>query len=284
MRGLILEGGAMRGMFTCGALDVFMEQGIVFDGMIGVSAGAVFGCNYKSRQPGRALRYNKRYCADKRYCSFDSLLRTGDLYNAEFCYHTLPTELDVFDTAAFQENPMAFYVTCTDVTTGKPVYHRCDNGDGEDILWMRASASMPLVSQVVEIGAEKLLDGGIADSVPLDYMESLGYRGNVVILTQPLDYVKKPNNLVPLARMLLRKYPKMVEAMADRHLRYNQTTAAIRAKEQKGEVFVLRPPEALRIGSMEKKPEELERVYQIGRKTALDRLPALKTYLKEAVK
>ncbi len=284
MRGLILEGGAMRGMFTCGALDVFMEQGIVFDGMIGVSAGAVFGCNYKSRQPGRALRYNKRYCADKRYCSFDSLLRTGDLYNAEFCYHTLPTELDVFDTAAFQENPMAFYVTCTDVTTGKPVYHRCDNGDGEDILWMRASASMPLVSRVVEIGEEKLLDGGIADSVPLEYMESLGYRGNVVILTQPLDYVKKPNNLVPLARTLLRKYPKMVEAMAYRHLRYNQATAAIREKEEKGTVFVLRPPEALRIGSMEKNPEELERVYQIGRKTALDRLPALKAYLKEAVK
>ncbi len=284
MRGLILEGGAMRGMFTCGALDVFMEQGIVFDGLIGVSAGAVFGCNYKSRQPGRALRYNKRYCADKRYCSFDSLLRTGDLYNVEFCYHTLPTELDVFDTAAFRENPMAFYVTCTDVTTGKPVYHRCDSGDREDILWMRASASMPLVSRVVEIGEEKLLDGGIADSVPLEYMESLGYRGNVVILTQPLDYVKKPNNLVPLARMLLKGYPKMVEAMADRHLRYNQTTAAIREKEQKGEVFVLRPPEALRIGSMEKKPEELERVYQIGRNTALDRLPALETYLKEAAK
>ncbi len=284
MRGLILEGGAMRGMFTCGALDVFMEQGIVFDGMIGVSAGAVFGCNYKSRQPGRALRYNKRYCADKRYCSFDSLLRTGDLYNAEFCYHTLPTELDVFDTAAFRENPMAFYVTCTDVTTGKPVYHRCDKGDGEDILWMRASASMPLVSRVVEIGEEKLLDGGIADSVPLEYMESLGYRGNVVILTQPLGYVKKPNNLVPLARMLLKGYPKMVEAMADRHLRYNRTTAAIQEKEEKGAVFVLRPPEALRIGSMEKKPEELERVYQIGRKTALERLPALKAYLKEAVK
>lgn len=284
MRGLILEGGAMRGMFTCGALDVFMEQGITFDGLIGVSAGAVFGCNYKSRQPGRALRYNKRYCADKRYCSFDSLLRTGDLYNAEFCYHTLPTELDLFDTAAFRENPMAFYVTCTDVTTGRPVYHRCDSGDEEDILWMRASASMPLVSRVVEIGEEKLLDGGIADSVPLEYMESLGYRGNVVILTQPLDYVKKPNNLVPLARTLLRKYPKMVEAMADRHLRYNQATAAIREKEEKGAVFVLRPPEALHIGSMEKNPEELERVYQIGRKTALDRLPALKAYLKEAVR
>ena len=218
MRGLILEGGAMRGMFTCGALDVFMEQGIVFDGMIGVSAGAVFGCNYKSRQPGRALRYNKRYCADKRYCSFDSLLRTGDLYNAEFCYHTLPTELDVFDTAAFQKNPMAFYVTCTDVTTGKAVYHRCDNGDGEDILWMRASASMPLVSRVVEIGEEKLLDGGIADSVPLEYMESLGYRGNVVILTQPLDYMKKPNNLVPLARTLLqcRKSLRYYESAAEK--------------------------------------------------------------------
>ncbi len=282
MRGLILEGGAMRGMFTCGVLDVFMERGVVFDGLIGVSAGAVFGCNYKSHQPGRALRYNKRFCRDRRYCGFHSLLTTGDLYNVEFCYRTVPRELDLFDTDAFRADPMAFYVTCTDVETGRPVYHRCDTGGDEDILWMRASASMPMVSRVVEIGEKKLLDGGISDSIPLSYFESLGYTGNVVVLTQPEDYVKKPNELLPVARVLLRKYPKMIEAMADRHDRYNHATAAIREKERRGEVFVLRPPEALRIGSMEKDPRELERVYQIGRRTALERFGELETYLKEA--
>ena len=187
-KGLIMEGGAMRGMFTCGVIDVFMENGITFDGAVGISAGAVFGCNYKSKQIDRPLRYNKTYCRDKRYCSFSSLLKTGDLYNADFCYRELLENLDPFDAGTFEKDPMAFYVGATDVKTGKCIFHKCTDGKQTDTQWLRASASMPLVSRVVKIGTYELLDGGIADSSPLKFMEEECYDRKVVILTQPLGY------------------------------------------------------------------------------------------------
>ena len=156
-KGLVLEGGAMRGLFTAGVIDEMMKENIVFDGVIGVSAGACFGCNYKSGQIGRAKRYNIKYCNDKRYCSISSLIKTGDLYGAKFCYHELPEKLDVFDSVAFEKSPAEFYIVCTDVETGAPVYHRMDKCDYEELEWMRASASMPLVSRVVEAGDRKML-------------------------------------------------------------------------------------------------------------------------------
>lgn len=278
-KGLIMEGGAMRGMFTCGVTDVFMEHGIEFDGAIGVSAGAVFGCNLKSRQIGRAIRYNKKYCGDKRYASFRSLIKTGDLYNRDFCYNELPNKLDVFDTKAFQENPMEFYVVATDVETGKPVYHKCDKGDETDVSWMGASASLPLFARVVEIDGYKLLDGGPADSIPIKYFESIGYDRNVVILTQPKGYIKKKAGYMPIAKMLLKKYPKLIETMSNRYLVYNEVTAYIEEKEKSGEVFAIRPPEGLNIGKREKNPEELERVYQIGRKVAEEQIGAVSKFL-----
>lgn len=278
--GLIMEGGAMRGMFTCGVTDVFLENNITFDGAIGVSAGAAFGCNYKSKQIGRAVRYNKNYCNDKRFASIRSLIKTGDLFGADFCYREIPEKLDIWDYESFEKNPMEFYVTCTDVLTGKPVYHKCMTGKGDDLQWIRASASMPMVSNVVEIGENKLLDGGVADSIPLKYFESIGYNRNVVILTQPLDYIKGKNQALPLAKIMLRKYPNLIKAMAERHINYNETTKYIREKEENGEVFVIRPTEALNIGKMEKNPDELERVYQIGRKTATEHLEKIIAFLK----
>lgn len=279
MQGLVLEGGAMRGMFTSGVLDVFMENKIKFDGCVGVSAGAIFGSNYKSNQIGRGVRYNKKYCNDKRYSSFSSLIKTGDIYNAEFCYKILPSELDIFDTKAFQKNPMEFYVVCTDVLTGNPVYHKIEKGDDTDIQWIRASASMPMVSNVVEIGENMLLDGGVADSIPLKYFESKGFKRNVVVLTQPIEYRKKKNKLVPVAKVMLKKYPELINAMADRHIRYNQTLDYILEQEKQGKIFVIRPEAPLNIGSIEKDPNELERVYQLGRKAALDKLEELSRYM-----
>lgn len=155
--GIVLEGGAMRGMFTAGILDVFMEQGIVFDCAVGVSAGATFGINLKSHQIGRTLRYNKKYCRDKRYGGIRSLIKTGDIYNAKFDYDDIPNRLDPYDVEAHRANGMEFWITATDVDTGMPVYHRLDNGDGEDIVWLRASASMPGVSNVVHCGGESLV-------------------------------------------------------------------------------------------------------------------------------
>ena len=141
----------MRGMFTCGVLDVFMENGISFDGAAGISAGAAFGCNIKSRQAGRAIRYNKKYCTDPRYCSFRSLIKTGDLFGGEFCYRTIPQELDPFDYKTFAENPMEFYAGAVDVKTGKVVYHKFTDCGDTDMLWLQASASMPLVSRPVRV-------------------------------------------------------------------------------------------------------------------------------------
>ena len=274
-----MEGGAMRGMFTCGVIDVFMENGITFDGAVGISAGAVFGCNYKSRQIGRPLRYNKNYCKDKRYCSISSLIKTGDLYNADFCYRELPDELDPFDTDTFEKDPMIFYVGATDVKSGKCIFHKCSDGKQEDIQWMRASASMPLVSKIVKIKNEQLLDGGIADSIPLKFMEGEGYDRNVVILTQPKGYAKSKNKLMPLIRILLKDYPLMVDAMEKRHVMYNHEVKDIETKEARGQVFVIRPPESLHIGRIEKDPNELQRVYEIGRKEALKNLKAMKAFL-----
>jgi len=277
--GLIMEGGSMRGMFTCGIIDVFLENGITFDGAVGVSAGAVFGCNLKSKQIGRALRYNKMFCKDKRYASFKNLIKTGDLYGADFCYHEIPDRLDVFDTATFAANPMEFYIVATDVETGRPVYHKCKDGGADDIQWMRASASMPIVSKIVEVGERKLLDGGMADSIPVKFMERRGFDRNVAILTRPLDYVKEKNKFLPMAKIVYRKYPQMIKCLATRHLRYNRTTAYIREKEQAGELFVIRPPQALKIGGVEHNPDELDRVYRLGRSVGLEKLEEVKAWL-----
>ena len=191
-RGLVLEGGGMRGMFTAGVIDVMMEQCIEYDGAVGVSAGAVFGCNYKSRQIGRAIRYNLRFCKDPRYCSVRSLVKTGDLFGTDFCYRQIPNELDPFDVETYRNNPMEFYVVTTDVLTGQPLYHLCPNGDEIDLTWFRASASMPLASNIVEAEGRWMLDGGIVDAIPLKFAEGK-YDRNVVVLTQPTDYIKKKN-------------------------------------------------------------------------------------------
>lgn len=269
----------MRGMFTCGVMDVLMENNIAFDGAAGISAGAAFGCNYKSKQIGRPIRYNKQYCKDPRYCSIRSLIKTGDLYGAEFCYHEIPDALDPFDRETFCKNPMEFYVGATDVNTGKCIYHKCSDGGETDIKWMQASASMPLVSKPVIIDGYTLLDGGITDSVPFAYMEQLGYNRNVIVLTQPADYQKTESRALPFIKLMLRKYPAVAEAMALRHIMYNRQVEEIKERERKGISFVIRPPKALEIKRTEKNPDELERVYQIGRKEAKAALPKLKSFL-----
>ena len=269
----------MRGMFTAGIMDVMMENGITFDGVIGVSAGAAFGCNYKSGQIGRVIRYNTRFCTDKRYGGFGVLLREGNIFSTPFCYEEVPMKHDVFDFDAYDRSPMEFHVVCTDVESGKAVYHRYEGLEDHRFDWIRASASMPLVSQIVEIDGMKLLDGGVADSVPVRYFESIGYDRNVVILTQPGDFVKKKNPMMPIVKVKYRRYPKLVEAMGNRHHVYNETLDYIRAKEARGELLVIRPDSPLDIKKVEKDPEELKRVYEIGRAMGQRRLEEIKAFL-----
>ena len=277
--GLIMEGGAMRGMFTAGVLDVLMENGLVTDGAIGVSAGAVFGCNYKSHQIGRVIRYNTEYCNDKRYASFKNLVKTGNLYSEQFCYHEVPEKLDPFNEAAFAASPMDFFVVCTDVKTGEPIYHKCRKGDAEDVLWMEASASMPLAAKIVKIGHYGLLDGGVADSIPVRFFESIGYKRNLIILSQPKGYIKKKNKFLPAIRAKYFRYPAFVEAVADRHERYNETLSYISMLEQAGKDYVIRPPIPLEIGAMERDPAQLRRVYETGRAVAQIQVEKIRDFL-----
>lgn len=277
---LIMEGGAMRGMFTSGIVDVFLENEIEFDGAAGISAGATFGCNYKSKQIGRSLRYNQKLSGDYRYGSFKSFIKTGDIYDAEYCYHDIPEKLDIFDTDTFENNPCEFWVGTTDVETGKPVYHKMTDGKRHDVEWIRASASIPVLSRIVELDGYKLLDGGVADSIPYEFMVKQGYEKSVIILTREPGYIKKKSKAMLPIKMCYRKYPKFIEAMATRHTRYNELVAKIEQDEKDGKVLILRPNEPLNIKQMEKNQAELERVYEIGRKMAEERLEEIREFLK----
>lgn len=277
--GLVLEGGGMRGLFSAGAMDVMMEHGIRFDGIVGVSAGATFGCNYKSHQPGRVLRYNMRFRNDPRYMGLRSLWRTGDLVGAEFSYHLMPNELDVFDRRAYDADPAEFHVVCTDVGTGTPVYHRIDRMDDEGLDWIRASASMPLVSRPVSVGGRLLLDGGISDSIPLRYFQEQGFARNVVILTQPKGFFKKRTRLMPLFHLFMRRYPAIVRAMSRRHLMYNDELSYLAQQEQQGSILLLHPQDTLPIGRTEQTEERMRRVYNMGRDAAEQKLEDIRAFL-----
>ncbi len=279
MRGLVLEGGGLRGLFTAGVMDAWMAAGVAFDAIVGVSAGAAFGCNYKSHQPGRALRYNVRFAHDPRYCSFSSWLRTGDLFGGEFCYHALPNELDPFDRAAYDADPTAFHVVATDCDTGAAAYHRCDVAGPETYEWMRASASMPFCSRPVAIAGRRYLDGGLADSVPLAYCQLLGHDRCVVVLTRPRGYRKKDSALSALCRPLLWRLPAIYRALRARAALYNAQLDLVAAEEAKGAALAICPPEDLPIGRLSHDPEAMRRAHAIGLRTGEQALPRLREFL-----
>lgn len=280
-KGIIFEGGAMRGLFTAGVIDVLMEEDITVDAMIGVSAGVAFGCNYKSRQNGRVLRYNTTFCKDSRYCGVRTFLKTGDIFGADFCYNEMPYKLDIFDIETYENNPMDLHLVCTDINTGKAVYQKCNKVDQECMDWYRASASMPVVSRTVEVGGYQLLDGGIADSIPLKYFESIGYKKNIVVLTQPRGYQKKKNGLIPLMKIRYKNYPKLNEAMSHRHEVYNETLEYLWEKEAAGEVYVICPKEKLPIGHISHKADVITNVYNIGREIAKEHVEGLRKFLED---
>lgn len=281
--GLVLEGGGMRGLFTAGVIDVLMENGIQFDGAVGVSAGAAFGCNYKTRQIGRAIRYNKRFANDRRYASWWSLFTTGNYFNADFAYHYLPNKLDVVDFDTFRNNPMEFWAVATNVGSGKAVYRQLKVLDYEELEFVRASASMPLMSKIVQLNGQRLLDGGVADSIPLDFFQRQGYKCNVVVLTQPMGYQKRPNKLMPLLQLQLRHHPRMLKALAERHIMYNKQLEFVQQEERSGNTFVIRPQAALNVGRMTHNPDKMQEIYEEGRKVAIAELQKLQQFLSKKI-
>ena len=276
--GLVLEGGAMRGIYTAGALDVLDEHGVHFDGVIGVSAGALHGCSFVSGQRGRSLRYFKKYRNDKHFMSLWNLIHTGEVVGTQLCYHDIPERLDPFDHEAFLKSDTDFYAVCTNLETGKAEYIKITDMMNQ-IDVMRASASMPYVSKTVEYNGMKLLDGGCADSVPVQKFRQMGYDRTVVVLTREDGYQKKPQNAA-VAELRYHKYPNFVNALKTRHEEYNRTLKEINKLEKAGEIFVIRPSEKLTIGRMENDINEIQKVYDIGRKDAEKQVEKLKIWLK----
>lgn len=277
--GLVLEGGAMRGMYTAGVLDVLMEENIHVDGIVGVSAGALFGVNYLSKQPGRVLRYNKRFNRDKDYLGLRPLLREGNIINTQYAYHDVPRELDVFDNKTFMESGIPFYAVVTNLETGEGEYLQIENPfDQMDVL--RASGSMPFVSQPVSWQGKKYLDGAVADSIPYRWMAEQGYDKRIVVLTKDASYRKKPVSKTACA-LVYRKWPKFRERLQQRYRMYNSSVQELGDWERRGAAFVIRPSEKIQIGRMESDPQKLQEVYDLGAKDAKACLESLKKYLQE---
>lgn len=275
--GLVLEGGAMRGMFTAGVLDVFMEQGIQVDGVIGVSAGALFGVNYLSGQKGRVIRYNKRFNGDRRYMGLLPLLTEGNIVSTKYAYEDVPRMYDPFDGETYKKSKVPFYAVVTNVETGEPEYIQVtDVFEQMDVL--RASGSMPFVSKPVEIDGKKYLDGGISDSIPFRWLRDQGYDRLIVILTRDIGYRKQPFSKLA-AKQLRKKYPKIEKKMLLRHYNYNTSVVELKKLEREGEAFIIRPSAPIRINKIEKDPEKLQEVYDLGRNDALAAMENLKKYI-----
>ena len=276
--GLVLEGGAMRGMYTAGVLDVFMEEDITFDGVIGVSAGALFGVNLLSRQAGRVIRYNKRFNADPDYLGLRPLLRTGNIVDTDYAYHRVPRELDVFDDETYRASGIPFYAVVTNVETGEPEYIKIDSVfEQMDVL--RASGSMPFVSKPVEINGKKYLDGAITDSIPFEKFMEMGYDRLVVVLTKPDGYVKKPMSPLLVRLCYASAYPKFAEKVRDRHIMYNDSTVRLGELEREGTLLVLRPSEHIKISRVEKDPDKLQALYDVGVRDAQAKKEQIRRFL-----
>lgn len=276
--GLILEGGAMRGLYTAGVLDVFLDnKDIKIDTIIGVSAGALFGVNYKSRQKGRTLRYNLKYANDERYMGFKSLVKTGDIVNKEFCYDELPNKLDIFDNETYKKSPEEFYAVVTNLDTGKPEYIKIDDAQ-KDIEYLRASGSMPYVSKIVQIDGKKYLDGGTSDSIPVDEMMKMGVDKVIVVLTRPLEYRKKKSSK-KISKWYYKRYPNYIDTLNNRYKMYNSEVEKVISLEKDKKIFVIRPSRLVDIKRIERDTLKLKEMYDLGVEDAKNSLKDLKNYL-----
>ncbi|MCM1298349.1 MAG: patatin family protein [Firmicutes bacterium] len=262
--GLVLEGGAMRGMYTAGVLDMFLEHGIVFDCIVGVSAGALFGVNYLSEQSGRVIRYNKRFNRDKNYMGLLPLLREGNIFSTKYAYEDVPHRLDPFDDLKYKQSDVPFYAVLTDVKSGMPKYIRI-RSVFEQMDTLRASGSMPFVSKPVPIDGGLYLDGGISDSIPFRWLLNNGCDKLTVILTRDTEYRKKPMPKI-LANSCKRKYPRIAECLSERHISYNRNIEELNNLEKEGKAFIIRPSEPIKISRIEKDPQKLQAVYDLGKK------------------
>ncbi|MDH2315535.1 patatin family protein [Fusobacterium nucleatum] len=276
--GLVLEGGGMRALFTAGVLDALLDiKELDIDGIVGVSAGALFGVNYVSGQKERAIRYNKKYARDKRYMGFYSWITTGNAVNEEFAFYEIPFKLDVFDQEKFKQSKIDFYVVMTNVESGKPEYVLIKDVF-KQMEYLRATSALPFASKIIEINGKKYLDGGISDSIPIDYCEGLGYDKIILVLTRPKN-THKEDKLNFLYKLVYRKYPNLVERLINMGKDYEIVLKKIEDLENKKKIFVIRPPKILKIGRLEKNEDKIQNVYDIGLNTGIKEKENLLKYL-----
>ena len=276
--GLVLEGGGMRALFTAGVLDALLDvKELDIDGIIGVSAGALFGANYVSGQKERAIRYNKKYARDKRYMGLHSWITTGNAVNKEFAFYEIPFKLDVFDQEKFKQSKIDFYVVMTNVENGQAEYVLIKDVF-EQMEYLRATSALPFASKIIEINGKKYLDGGISDSIPIDYCQSLGYDKIILVLTRP-ENTYKEDKLNFLYKLVYRKYPNLVERLINMGKDYEVVLKKIKDLETENKIFVIRPPKVLKIGRLEKNEDKIQNVYDIGLNTGKKEIDNLLKYL-----
>lgn len=275
---LVLEGGGMRGAYTAGVLDYLMEKGVSFDSIYGVSAGALTGANFKAGQVGRGLRTFAAYLHDERYAGPQHLLKTGDWFNIDFSYNKIPNELDPADYDTFNASPVNFYSVVSNVETGKAEYIRITDLKRQMDL-VRASATLPLLSNIVEIDGKKYLDGGSCDSIPLKKSMADGHSKNLVVLTQHRGFTKKPSANRYACRLMYKKYPNYVKAMDNRHNMYNRQLKLVYEMEKQGKAFVIQPAAKVEVSRLEKNPARLVELYHQGKMDAASCYQRLVEYL-----
>ena len=276
--GMVCEGGASRTAFSCGVLDAFLEENLMPDYFIGVSAGIAFGVSYLSKQKGRNLTILEEYMADKRYMGFHSLFTTGNIINKDFAFYDLPFNLDPFDQNEFEKSHIDFYLSATNIENGKAEYFKIENVFKE-MEYFRATSAMPFVSQFVEINGQKYLDGGIADSIPFEKAQELGCDKIIVVLTQPIDYRKTKSSSF-LFKLFYRKYPHLVKTLENRYRTYNEQVEEIIRLEKQNKIFVIRPNVPLNIGRLERDETKIRTVYELGEKILSAQIQDLKKYLR----
>lgn len=280
--GLVLEGGGMRGIYTTGVLDELLQEGVKVDGLIGVSAGIIHGISYVSEQYARNIRYTVKYRGDKRFLSLTSLIKTGNLCEDEFCYNEIPFKLSPVDFEKFRENVkkgFRVFSVATNLETGSAEYLPVTDVETQ-MDAIKASASLPLVSRIVEYNGMKLLDGGSADSIPLKAMQERGYDRNIVVLTRPEGFVKKPDRSMPLMKKVYKDYPEYLATCENRYIDYNDELEYVKKEEKKGDIFVIQPSRYIKVSRSETDIEKIKKMYKLGRYDAKNLMVGIKHFMK----
>lgn len=279
--GLIIEGGGMRGIFAAGVLDYFLDHGISFSHVMGVSMGACIGCSYVSGQRGRAYATTTDYIGTSEFGSMRSLRKTGDYFDVKFVYETIPKELYPIDNEAFRKSDIEFQTVVTNCVTGEAEYPKVEDLIA-DMDYVRASASLPMLARMVPIDGNVYLDGGISDSIPLRQSQKQGNEKNVLILTRPLGYRKNPRQAgMPILKRKYRRYPNLVRTISHRNRTYNQNLDYIEQEIDAGRVFAIAPMGKLAIGRIETDPNKMRKAYEEGYFVAEGLADSLRTFMQD---